>query len=198
MKIGVIGAGNIGGTLGKKWAAAGHAVWFGVRQPADPKHAALHGIGTVTGVAQAVAAADVLALAQPGAAVADFAAEYGPALAGKLVIDTTNNVRSAEMHSLAALKAAAPQARLARAFSTLGWENFADPQIGGVQLDLFFCSQPQARAAVEALVADVGLRPVFLGDLDAAAALDGMTRAWFALVFGQGRGRRIAFKLLEG
>ena len=37
MKIAILGAGNIGGTLGAKWAAAGHAVVFGVRDPDTPK-----------------------------------------------------------------------------------------------------------------------------------------------------------------
>ncbi len=47
------------------------------------------------------------------------------------------------------------------------------------------------------LIADIGLRPIYIGDLDLAAVLDGMTRMWFALALAQGRGRRIAFKLLE-
>src|SRR5215467_2824174 len=33
MEIGVIGAGNVGGTLGRRWAQAGHTVIFGVREP---------------------------------------------------------------------------------------------------------------------------------------------------------------------
>jgi predicted dinucleotide-binding enzyme len=196
MKIGVIGAGNIGSTLGRKWAAAGHILVFGVRNPFESKYDAPRSIGVVTTVGEAVKSGEVIVLALPGAAVADFAAEHGASLAGKLVIDTTNNVRSLEMHSLAVLATNAPGARLARAFSTLGWENFANPQIGGIQIDLFFCAQPAARPVVESLIQEVGLRPVFLGDLDLAPAVDGMTRIWFALAFGQNRGRRIAFKML--
>ena len=197
MKIGVIGAGKMGSTLGRKWAAAGHILVFGVRSPFESKFDALRSIGVVTTVGEAVNSGEVIVLALPGAAVADFAAEHGAALAGKLVIDTTNNVRSHDMHSLAVLAANAPGVQLARAFNTLGWENFADPQIGGTQIDLFFCAQPAPRAVVESLIQEVGLRPVFLGDLDLAPALDGMTRIWFALAFGQNRGRQIAFKLLS-
>lgn len=83
-----------------------------------------------------------------------------------------------------------------RAFSTLGGENFANPYIDGTQIDLFYCGHADSRSISDDLITTIGLRPVYLGDLDAAPALDGMTRVWFALAFGQGKGRRIAFKLL--
>jgi predicted dinucleotide-binding enzyme len=37
MQLALIGEGNVGGTLGRRWAKAGHAVTFGVRNPSDPK-----------------------------------------------------------------------------------------------------------------------------------------------------------------
>ena len=172
MKIGVIGAGNIGGVLGKKWAAAGHTVTFGVRNPADTKFDTLHSAGTVSSIEEAVKSGEVIVLTLPGAAVADFAETHGAALASKILIDTTNNVRSPELNNLVVLAAKTPKAHLARAFSTLGWENFANPQINGEQIDLFFCAQPAARDIVEALISAIGLRPVYLGDVDLAPALD--------------------------
>jgi hypothetical protein len=196
MRIGIIGAGNIGGTLGRKWAAAGHEIRFGVRDPGEAKYEALRIIGEVSGVGEAAAFGEVVILALPGAAVVDFAAQHGRNMADKVVIDATNNVRGAEMNVLGWLAKVAPSARLVRAFSTLGWENFADPQIGGEQIDLFFCGDPAARTTAEQLIAEVGLRPVYIGNVDATVALDGMTRLWFALVFGQGYGRRTTFKLL--
>jgi hypothetical protein len=197
MKIAIIGAGNIGGTLGKKWAQTGHEIRFGARNPADPKHAALNTIGKVTTVGESLAGADVILLALPGAGVADFAAQFGASLAGKIVIDATNNPRSPVMNNLETLQAAAPDAALVRAFNTLGWENFADPQLGGVQIDLFYAGAESARPAAERLIREIGLRPVYLGGLEAAPVTDGLTRVWFALAFGQGKGRRIALKLLE-
>jgi hypothetical protein len=196
MKIAIIGAGNIGGTLGRKWAAAGHTVQFGVRNPEDGKFEPLRSVGQVGRVVQAVSFGEVVLLALPGAAAADFVTGYAQALQGKIVIDATNNVRSSEMNALGLLAEAAPGALRVRAFSTLGWENFANPHIGGEQIDLFFCSDPAARSTAEQLIADVGLKPVYIGDIQQAASLDGMTRLWFALVFGQGYGRRTAFKLL--
>jgi hypothetical protein len=197
MKIGIIGAGKIGSTLGRKWAAEGHQITFGVRDPAGLKFEALRDIGEVGELGEAAAFGEVVALALPGVAVADFASTYKDVLAGKIIIDTTNNVRGAQMNLLAYLAEKVPGARLVRAFNTLGWENFADPQIGGEQIDLFFCSDPAARPTAEQLIAEIGLRPVYIGDIDQAAALDGMTRVWFALALGQGYGRRSAFKMLS-
>ncbi len=193
MNIAIIGAGNIGKTLGEKWAQAGHRVTYGVRDPADPKHAGLN----AAPIAQSLAGAEVVLLALPGAGVAEFAAQFGASLSGKIVIDATNNPRSAVMNNLESLQSAAPDAILVRAFSTLGWENFADPQLGGQQIDLFYAGAEAARPAAEQLIREIGLRPVCLGGLEAVPALDGLTRAWFALAFGQGKGRRVAFKLLE-
>lgn len=64
-------------------------------------------------------------------------------------------------------------------------------------IDLFYCADAASRPAAEQLIGEIGLRPVYSGDLSAAAIVDGMTRLWFALAMGQGHGRRIAFKLLE-
>ena len=196
MEIGIIGAGKIGSTLGKQWAATGHEVLYGVRDPQDARYDPLRISSNVDSVDKAISFGEVVVLALPGSAVADFISNYAGALDGKMIIDTTNNPRSAQMNSLALIAERVSNARLVRAFSTLGWENFAKPEIWGVQIDLFYCGDASARADVEKLIAHVGLRPVYIGNLDTAGALDGMTRVWFALVSGQGYSRRAAFKLL--
>ncbi|MFM8321869.1 MAG: NADPH-dependent F420 reductase [Chloroflexota bacterium] len=196
MKIAVIGAGNIGGTLGRAWAAR-HRVNFGVRSPQDSKYDPLRAVAEVMAAEQALEGAQAVLLALPGPAVAEFAAGCGAALEGRVVIDAANNVRSAEMNSLGALRAAAPGAHLARAFNSTGWENFAQPVLGGQPVDLFYCAQPAAKPVLEQLIGELGLRPIYTGDLDTAPLLDNLTRLWFALAHVQGRGRRIAFKLQQ-
>ncbi len=197
MKIAIIGAGNIGGTLGKKWAQAGHEVRFGARNPSYPKFNELREVGAVTTISEALNGADVILLSLPGAAVAEFVDQHGLALAGKVVIDAANNVGRAEMNNLSALNEKAPGAHLVRAFSTLGWENFANPQLGGQVIDLFYCGQAAARAVADRLITETGLRPVYVGDLETVQVVDGLTRLWFALAYAQGQGRRIAFKLIR-
>lgn len=201
MRIAIVGAGNIGGTLGAKWAAAGHSIVFGARDPESPKaRGALGAAGAgarLATIATALADAEVVLLSLPGAAVAPFAEEHGAALAGKLVIDATNQFGRPVINGIAPLQAAAPTATVARAFNSLGWENFADPLVGGVQGDLFYCApEGEASARVEELIAAVGLRPVRVGDLDQAPLVDNLGALWVALAFGQGRGRRLAFKVL--
>jgi predicted dinucleotide-binding enzyme len=198
MQIAIIGSGNIGRSLGEKWAAAGHQVVFGARDPQSPKvQLALAGGAQVASVTAALAGAEAVLLALPGAAVGDFAREHGPALGGATVIDATNQFGQPVMNGLAALQVAAPGAALARAFNSLGWENFAEPQIDGETIDLFYCAAAgPADEATAQLIADVGLRPVRVGDLAQAPLVDTLGALWGALAFGQGRGRRLAFKLL--
>src|SRR3954468_8225667 len=116
--IAVIGAGNIGRTLGNAWGTAGHDVIYGSRTPTPPETAE---------ITDALAAADVVLLAIPGAAVDGLLSEHGRELDGKLVIDATNRIGADQMHNAEALAQHAPRARVVRAFNTLGWEVFADP-----------------------------------------------------------------------
>lgn len=201
MKIAVIGTGNIGTTLGKKWAGKGHEVIFGVRDVSAAKHQPLlesiTGDATIAATAEAAVDAEVIVLAIPGAAVEAAAATLGSALEGKIIIDATNQVSQADMSGIETLAATAPQAKLFRAFNMLGWENFEIPELAGSQIDLFYCGDSEAdRETVEQLIADVGLRPVYLGGLDKASVLDGLTRLWFTLAFERSYGRRVAFKIL--
>lgn len=201
MKIAILGTGHIGGTLGKKWAAKGHAVQFGARDATDDKYQALldsiEGQAAVAPLAEALVFGEVITLAIPGAAVDDIVAQHGPAFDGKIIIDATNRIGQPQLNSLGALAAIAPNASRFRAFNTLGWENFDQPQLGGDQIDLFYCGDPgPAQQTVAGLIADIGLRPVYIGGMEHVDVIDNLTKLWFALVFGQGYGRRLAFKLL--
>ncbi|GAB4450029.1 MAG: NADPH-dependent F420 reductase [Anaerolineales bacterium] len=196
MKIAIIGAGNIGGTLGKKWADAAHEVRFGVRNPTDSKYEALRSWGTVASVAEVLSSADVVLVSIPGAAVGEFARQHGAALNGKVIIDAANNPRSAVLNNFEHFQNL-PGVSLVRAFSTLGWENFANPEMDGIQIDLFYCGAASARSTMDTLIAQIGLRPIYAGEVDAVNLVDAMTRLWFALAFNQGKGRRISFKMLE-
>jgi predicted dinucleotide-binding enzyme len=188
MRIAVIGAGNIGRTLGAKWTAAGHQVVYGVRSPGAPDTAS---------VEDAVATAAVVTLAVPGAAAKDVLATLGTALAGKVGIDATNDIEgTGKLHALEELT---DGAHPVRAFNTLGWENFADPVIDGVIADLFYAAEEgQAKEVAHRLIADVGLRPIWLGGLDAFDLVDSLTQLWFTLAFQRKLGRRLAFKMLGG
>ncbi len=211
MRIAVIGAGPVGRAVGGGWTRAGHEVRYGSRSPA----------GDTVGIAEALDGAAVALLAVPGAALPDLLDRHGADLAGadpdgtdlvradpdgadpdgagpggRLVVDATNLVGGPTLHQVPLLTARLPTTRVARAFCTVGWEVLADPVLDGQVADLFWCGP--AGAGVETLIADTGARPVRVGDLDAADVLDGVARLWFALTFGQGRGRRHGLRVLDG
>lgn len=93
MKLAIIGAGNVGGTLGQRWAQNGHDVLFGVRQPQGAKvQEVLRSAGANAGassIAEAVATALCVLLATPWAATQEALQAAGN-LSGKILIDCTN------------------------------------------------------------------------------------------------------------
>ena len=198
--VAVVGAGAIGATLTRRLAAAGRRVTVGVTDPEKPSTRSLAAEtgARVTTAGAACASAEVVVLAVPGAAVAGLAASLGSGLEAKVVVDATNAVGGGgPMNGRDHVLAAAPGAVYARAFNTLGWENFAEPVIDGTQVDLLWCGPDgDPRRVVEALISDVGLRPVRVGGLDQLATVDAVASLWFALALGQGLGRRLAFKVV--
>ncbi len=193
MRVAVIGTGNIGGTIGAKLAAAGHEVVFGSRAPGS--HEQGDEGRTMRPVGQAISDGDVVLLAIPGRAVGDLVAEHGAALSGQLVVDATNQIGGGgPANAHATIVDAVPGARYARAFNTLGWENFAEPAFGDAVADMFFSSSDADRPLVEELITAVGLRPVHVGE-DAQDVVDGLLPLWFAL--SRSYGRHVAFKLLH-
>ncbi len=199
LRIATLGAGNIGGTLGRKWYAKGHQVAFGVQDPGGERARALAaelGEGArITTIPDALGSADVVLFAIPGKDAGQTAAEHGAALDGKIILDATNNIGAPSFNSVAQIQAAAPSASVFRAFNTYGWENFADPVCDGVQADLFYAGPDgEARAVVEQLIEEVGLRPVRVGDSEQAGVVDGVLPLWFSLSRA-GRGRHFALEL---
>ena len=192
MDVAVIGTGFVGGILGRALARAGHRVTFGSRHPGD-RSVAGDTAAEVASVGDTLAAAGVVILALPGAAVGELGAGHAGALAGKLVIDATNRMGAPVGNGRAELP---PTVRYVRAFNTLGGENMEHPNFADGPADMFFSAPDADRAAVEAIIEGVGLRPVFLGE-DQEALVDALFQVWIALAMKQGRGRRLALRLID-
>jgi predicted dinucleotide-binding enzyme len=191
-RVAVIGAGAVGDALADALRRGGLDVTVGVRSPAGPGQ---------TAVADAISGAGTVVVAIPGAAVEAFAAEHGPALAGKVVLDASNDLSAGHggaMHHMDAWAALAPGALVCRAFNTIGHENVAAPEFPDGVADLFWCGPEAADARAEQVIAATGLRPVKVGGPEAAGVLDGIARLWFTLAFTGRRGRRLAFRMLGG
>src|ERR1051325_4271290 len=210
MKIAIIGAGNVGGTLGTRWAKSGHTVTFGVRNPGDEKVKKLIGIigGTARAatIGEAVQDASVVLLATPweGAQSAIHAAGK---LAGKILIDATNpltggagGLRLALGHTTSAgeqVASWANGARAVKAFNTTGAKNMADPKFGAQRASMFVCGDDaEAKAAVMKLAEELGFEAVDCGPLYAARYLEPMAMLWIHLCLGLGRGPDFAFKIV--
>jgi predicted dinucleotide-binding enzyme len=192
VQIAVIGTGFIGGILGRALAGAGHDVTFGSRHPGDDDVARGTSASTAS-IGDALARADVVVLALSGTAVGALVAEHGDALAGKLVVDATNQMGAPVVNARAELP---DSVRYARAFNTLGGENMADPVFADGPADMFFSAPDADRATVESVIEGVGLHPVFLG-ADQEDLVDALFRVWVALAMGQGRGRRLALRVID-
>lgn len=194
MKVAIIGAGKVGGTLGRAWMRA-HQVSFGVRSPDRYRQLADAG-AALASLADAVSAADAVLLAVPGRAMEDVLPAIAGELPGKVVLDATNSFSGGSMNSQRAVAEAAPGAVYLRAFNALGWENFASPEFGGGErADLFYAGPDgPPRDKVDRLISDVGLRPVWVGGPEHAETVDGLTRLWFAI--SHQRGRHTAFRML--
>jgi predicted dinucleotide-binding enzyme len=192
MEIAIIGTGFIGTTLGRALSNSGHHVTFGSRHPDDVTS---ESVGTdVVPIGEALSTSDVVILALPATAVPGLASEHGERLVGKLVIDATNRMGASETNSRAALPSGV---RYARAFNTLGGENMAEPNFAEGQADMFFSAPEADRSVVESVIEGVGLRPIYVGQ-DQEELVDALFRLWVALAVTQGRGRRLAFRLLQG
>ena len=203
LTIAVLGAGNIGGTIGRKWVSAGHRVVFGVNDPTGKNAQALRStlgdradIGTVDTALNSNP--DVVFIALPGAVMDAVIEQYAAQLDGRIIIDATNKMGRTSMNSLAELQKHTPHARIYRAFNSYGYENFANPTFDDIQADLFFCgTDGDSRGTIEQLISAIGLRPVYLGGVEQVNTVDGVASIWFALVFGQHKSRHLAFKMLE-
>jgi len=206
MKIGIIGAGNIGGNLGRRWAEQGHEIAFGVREPAKVKAVvdACGGRAKATDTRGAAQAADVVVLAVPWAAVAGVLKDAG-SLAGKILVDATNALKWNDgpepvIHDTSgAQKIAemAPGAKVVKAFNTLGAEHILAPVVGGQPCDVFLCADDAAaKATVQQLAEEIGFRAVDVGPLRNARLTEHVALTWIYLAMKGGLGRNIAFKVL--
>lgn len=202
MRIGILGSGKIGGTLGKQWAKAGHEICFGVRNVNKPEvQVLLQSLGekaSAGSLADAIGFGEVILFAIPGGTMDKTVAAYAKALDGKILIDAANKIGASPMNSLPIFAGLTPHAEVYRAFNSYGWENFDKPTINGVTADLFFCGPDgKSRTVMEQLIADVGLEPIYFGGLDQVNRVDDLLKVWFTLAHGQKMGRHLAFKVLK-
>ncbi|RBM14127.1 NADPH-dependent F420 reductase [Streptomyces sp. PT12] len=187
LSIAVLGAGNIGRPLARHWLAAGHTVAIGSRAPGEATGLATPAGAPVTtvGHAEAVDAADVVLLSVPHPALDEVLDRLADRLAGKTVIDATSPIGLSDDGHFVSQQGPGvtqgswtakrlPSSAVARAFThfpdELLWSRGTkQPHFWGMGLA---ADDADARRTTETLVHDAGFTPVWLGGLDASAALD--------------------------
>ncbi|MBV6848775.1 NADPH-dependent F420 reductase [Xanthomonas euvesicatoria] len=182
-RIGVIGAGSLGGTVGRLWVQAGHEVMFSSRNP-DELQAMARQLGPRASVGLPMAAAEfgtVLLLAVPFEALPQVGRDLRNAYRGKIVLDATNpwGANSSDVYREARESGVAqtvvkymPGARLVRAFSAVDAtvvRTSSSRTSGRIGMPIA-SDDAEAMRVAEELVRDAGCDPVVVGNLAASAS----------------------------
>jgi 8-hydroxy-5-deazaflavin:NADPH oxidoreductase len=208
MKIAIIGAGSVGGTLGRRWAELGHSVCFGVRNVGDADAKAL--VGAIDGDARlasprdAAKDAEVVVLATPYAANAAAVTGAGD-LSGKILIDVTNPIGSnfslaVGFNSSGAEEVAklAPRAKVYKTMNQVGFEVMADPSFAAGKPVMFVAGDDAAgKKVVLELVSSLGFEAIDAGELAIARLLEPYGMFWIHLMARRNQGRNFAFSVLR-
>ncbi len=183
LKIGVIGSGRIGGTVGELWAKAGHDVMFSsLDLEADRKLAAR--VGAKAGTpAEAAAFGEVLLVSVPYKALPQLGRDLAGSIKGKVVLDTANPYPERDGEMAVAVRAKGtgvaspeflPGARLVRAFNSVGWTKLqSEAHRAGDKVAIpLAADDPAALRIAMRLVGDAGFEPVVVGGLARAKEFD--------------------------
>ena len=210
MRVGIIGAGNVGTGIGKRLSAAGHAVTLSFSKSQDALDQAVATVGAdakSVSVADAAAHGEVVVLATPWGATREALDQAGDALDGRVLWDCTNPLLP-DMSGLALgtttsggeqVQAWAPGARVVKAVPPFAELLHApSTEIGGSKPGVFVCGDDaEARRLVAGLVAEIGADPVDAGPLRLARYTEPLGMLLVQLAYTQGMGPRIGAALLR-
>ena len=177
LKIGIVGSGRIGGTLGELWLKAGHEIMF---SSLDLEHdkalaARLGGKARAGTPKEAAAFGEVLVIAVPYSALPAVGRDLGDLLKGKIVIDPSNPIpnRDGEVATWAREKGAGlasaellPGARIVRTFNAVGYARLPEAAKRPERMGMPMAGDDaKAIAVASRLVREVGYEPVVVGPL---------------------------------
>ena len=213
MNIAILGAGNVGGTLGKRWLAAGHTVEFAVRNSSSEKVQKLkEEVGKrakILNFKDISTSIEVFVLCVPWVAAIETLKSI-KSLENKIIIDATNPIImnweglnqgltiGTDRSGAEEIAKAIPNAEVIKAFNTVGWEIMQDPNFNGQSLTLPFCGDDgEAKAKASTLIADLGFDPVDVGPLKSARYTEPFAMLWIDMAILRGFGRDIGFQLIK-
>ena len=213
MRIGVIGAGKVGGSLGKLWVKAGHKVFFSSRHPNRLKALTEEaGPGAHSGIVADAALFGELILLSPNFWGVDDALEAAGSLSGKIVIDVTNPlgwnptgrmVRSLPLSTTAGEELAKklPEAHIVKAFSTIPASFIPHAFYRPAQLQrlvVFYCGDHEpSKRMVHQIIADSGFVGLDAGPLRLARELEAPGRLHRAGLVGMKEAKRLLGEITD-
>jgi hypothetical protein len=211
VKIGIIGAGNIGVGIGRRLAVCGHEVALSFARTDEALQQAAGAVGhgaQAVSPQQASADGEVVVLATPWAVTLDVVGELADTLAGKVLWDTTNALKS-DMSGLQLetttsagerIAEAAPQANVVKAVPPFAEVLQSDSTlIEGRRPGVFVCgNDARARATVLRLVTDIGASGIDAGPLSNARYTEPLGMLLVQLAYVQGMGTRVGAVLTRG
>ena len=193
MRIGIIGAGDVGHTVGKLWADAGHEIMLSSRHPEQlsSRVVELGPIASAGTVREAATFGEVLLLAVNYWTVDEAVRAIGTAAEGKVVIDATNPLRWTEGGAtervigddeVAGLVMAGklPGARVVKAFTTM-WTGYLKQHAhrDGKKVAVALAGdEAEDKKIVAQLIREAGFEPVDLGSLAESRPLDPPSSIW--------------------
>ena len=208
MRVGIIGAGNVGTGLSKLLQPKGHEVMLSFSK--DPKKLAqtAQAFGVRSGsVLEAVGFGEMVALATPWTAAKEAIAQAGVPAGKKILWDCTNALKP-DMSGLTIgtitsaaeeIQKAAPWARVVKAIPPFAeLMRTGNVQIGGKGVGIFVASDDaEAKRAVTSLVKDLGAEPTDVGPLINARYIEPAAFLLVQLAYMQGLGSKIGLSLLH-
>ncbi|OHC70782.1 MAG: hypothetical protein A3H93_05450 [Rhodocyclales bacterium RIFCSPLOWO2_02_FULL_63_24] len=216
MKIGILGTGDVGRTLAGGFAARGHGVVIGTRDPAAPKvRELLEKVGagvTAASFGDAARFSEVIVIAIGGDNVENALTLAGVEnFAGKVVLDASNPLRFEAEGQPPVLTVGhtdsggertqrwLPNARVVKAFNIVGHPHMIEPDFNGDQPDMFICGNDTgAKQVADGLIRELGWpASIDLGDIGKSRYLEPLAMVWITHLFNNGFNVNHAFKLLR-
>jgi len=190
MKIGIIGTGKMGGSLGTLWATRRkHRVFFGSRKRIKSESLAqVAGPDSLSGIYEEAAEfGEIVVLAIPWHTVEATIPRLAPYLGGKTLIDVTNpltldhdglavdgNTSAAEI-----IQSLVPESHVVKAFNGIPTDLLYKPHLSGQRVEVYYCGNDDtAMAQTGELINDLGFAPADIGGLHHARYLESMVFIW--------------------
>jgi len=211
MKVGILGSGEVAKTLGAGFLSHGHAVMLGTRSPEKlSEWVASSSGGRVGSFAETAAFGEVVVLAVKGKVAADVMRAAGAGTSGKTVIDTSNPIADAPPDQgvlrffttlddslMERLQREFPEARMVKAFNSVGSRRMVNPQYEDGRPTMFICgNHDEAKRQVSGILDQFGWDVADMGKAEGARAVEPLCILWCIPGFLANQWTH-AFKLLK-